>query len=42
MIKEAISQIREKKYYDGYAGKKIILLGISFSGKEVKCKFEKI
>jgi hypothetical protein len=37
MLKEAIKQIHEKRYYNKYLGK-IILLGIAFSGKETGCK----
>jgi Holliday junction resolvase-like predicted endonuclease len=39
MLESALKQIEEKKYYEAYSGKKIILLGIAFNGKEVKCKF---
>jgi hypothetical protein len=40
MAESALKQINDKKYYEAYLGKKIILLGIAFNGKEVKCKIE--
>jgi hypothetical protein len=42
MLEAALKQISEKKYYEAYLGKKIILLGIAFNGKTVKCKFEEL
>ncbi|MDR3306591.1 MAG: PD-(D/E)XK nuclease domain-containing protein [Endomicrobium sp.] len=42
MIKEAIKQIKEKKYYEKYDRKEVSLLAIAFSNKkEIGCKFEK-
>ncbi|MDR3113500.1 MAG: ATP-binding protein, partial [Endomicrobium sp.] len=41
MAESALKQIKDKKYYEPYLEKKIILLGIAFNGKEVKCKMEK-
>jgi hypothetical protein len=38
MAETALKQIKEKKYYEGYLDKKIILFGIAFNGKEVMCK----
>jgi Holliday junction resolvase-like predicted endonuclease len=39
MLESALKQIDDKKYYEAYAGKKIILLAIAFNGKDIKCKF---
>jgi hypothetical protein len=39
LLKEAIAQIHEKRYYNRYTGK-VLLLGIAFSGKNVGCKME--
>jgi hypothetical protein len=36
----AIAQIREKRYYEQFLDRKIILLGIAFSGKELGCRIE--
>ncbi|MDR0485612.1 MAG: ATP-binding protein [Elusimicrobiota bacterium] len=42
LLKEAFKQIKDKKYYEKYLGKEIILLGIVFDGKNVKCKIKAI
>jgi hypothetical protein len=36
----AIAQIREKRYYEQFLDRKVILLGIAFTGKDVVCKIE--
>ncbi|MDR2762100.1 MAG: PD-(D/E)XK nuclease domain-containing protein, partial [Planctomycetaceae bacterium] len=41
LLKEAMKQIHERRYYNKYSGK-IILLGIAFAGKNVGCKMEEI
>jgi len=42
MIKEALTQIKEKKYYEKYASEGVSLLAIAFGKKkEIACKFEK-
>ncbi|GHV67141.1 ATPase AAA [Bacteroidia bacterium] len=40
LLKQAIAQIYEKRYYEQFLDRKIILLGIAFSGKEVGCRIE--
>jgi hypothetical protein len=40
LLTQAIAQIREKCYYEQFLGKKVILLGIAFSEKEVGCRIE--
>jgi hypothetical protein len=40
LLDQAITQIREKRYYEPFLDKKIILLGLAFSGKEVSCRIE--
>jgi hypothetical protein len=42
LLRHAIKQIHEKNYYGKYVGKgkKIILLGLAFSGKEVGCRMD--
>jgi hypothetical protein len=42
MLEEALKQIEDKKYYEAYSSKKVVLLGIAFNGKDVKCKFGKL
>ncbi|GHT52993.1 ATPase AAA [Bacteroidia bacterium] len=42
LLKQAIAQIREKRYYEQFLDRKIILMGIAFSGKEVGCRIEQI
>jgi hypothetical protein len=42
-IKEAIGQIRDRKYYEKYARKEVSLLAIAFGeNKEIRCKFENV
>jgi hypothetical protein len=38
LLDQAIAQIREKRYYEQFLDRKVILLGIAFSGKEVGCR----
>ncbi|MDR1155319.1 MAG: ATP-binding protein [Bacteroidales bacterium] len=42
LLRNAIKQIHDKNYYGKYLGKgkKIVLLGLAFSGKEVGCRME--
>jgi hypothetical protein len=40
LLNEAMNQIRDRKYYEKYADRKIILMGVAFAGKEVKCRLE--
>jgi hypothetical protein len=39
LLNEAMTQIHEKRYYNRYIGK-VLLLGIAFSGKNVGCRME--
>jgi hypothetical protein len=41
LLKAAMKQIYDRRYYNRYSGK-IILLGIAFSGKNVGCKLEEL
>jgi hypothetical protein len=42
LLRRAIKQIHDKNYYGKYQGKdkKIVLLGLAFSGKDVGCRME--
>jgi hypothetical protein len=44
LLRHAIKQIHDKNYYGKYQGngKKIILLGLAFSGKDVGCRIESL
>ncbi|GAP73401.1 hypothetical protein SAMD00024442_89_2 [Candidatus Symbiothrix dinenymphae] len=42
LLNQAIAQIREKRYYEPFLDRKVILLGIAFSGKEVGCSIEQL
>jgi hypothetical protein len=42
LLEEAMTQIHNRKYYEAYLDKKVMLMAIAFTGKEVKCKLEKI
>jgi hypothetical protein len=41
LLNEAMDQIHDRRYYNQYLGK-IILLGVAFSGKDAGCKMETI
>jgi hypothetical protein len=41
LLKNAIDQIHDLRYYNKYIGK-VLLLGVAFSGKDVGCKMEVI
>ncbi|MDR1222345.1 MAG: PD-(D/E)XK nuclease domain-containing protein [Tannerella sp.] len=40
LLDEALNQIHERRYYNKYSGK-VLLLGIAFSGKQPGCRMEK-
>ena len=42
MLKEAMEQIKTKKYYEKYTDKKIIAIAIAFAGKQLKTSVSKI
>ncbi len=44
LLDEAMSQIRDRKYYEAYltGDKKMILMAIAFSGREIGCRIETI
>jgi hypothetical protein len=41
LLNEALKQIHERRYYNKYSGK-VLLLGIAFSGKQPGCRMEKL
>ncbi|MDR0864039.1 MAG: ATP-binding protein [Candidatus Symbiothrix sp.] len=40
LLNQAIAQIYEKRYYEQFLDRKIILLGLAFNGKDVSCRIE--
>jgi hypothetical protein len=40
LLDQAMAQIHEKRYYEQFLDRKIILLGLAFNGKEVNCRIE--
>jgi hypothetical protein len=40
LLDEAMTQISDRRYYDKYLDRKVLLLGIAFTGKEIKCRME--
>jgi hypothetical protein len=42
LLDEALAQIRDRRYYEKYLDREVILLGVAFSGKEIKCRTEEI
>jgi hypothetical protein len=41
LLKQAIAQIHEKRYYEPFFDRKVILLGIAFNGKDVSCRLNR-
>jgi hypothetical protein len=41
LLAEAMTQIHDRRYYNLYLGK-VILLGVAFSGKEAGCRMEEL
>jgi hypothetical protein len=41
LLNEAMTQIHDRRYYNPYSGK-ILLLGVAFSGKNVGCRMEEL
>jgi hypothetical protein len=42
LLSAAMKQIRDRRYYEKYADRDVLLLGIAFTGKDVKCSMEAI
>jgi hypothetical protein len=42
LLSAAMKQIRDRRYYEKYADRDVLLLGIAFTGKDVKCSMEKV
>jgi hypothetical protein len=43
LLKEAMDQIKEKKYYEKYASREVSLLAVAFGeNKEISCQFRKV
>jgi hypothetical protein len=40
LLDEAMAQIRDRRYYEAYSDRKVTLMGVAFTGKEVKCRLE--
>jgi hypothetical protein len=40
LLEEAMTQIHDRKYYEAYLDKKVMLMAITFTGKEMKCRLE--
>ena len=42
LLKEAMDQIYDRKYYEAFLDRKVVLLAVAFRGKEVKCELKNI
>jgi hypothetical protein len=42
LLKEAIDQICDRKYYEAFLDRKVVLLAVAFRGKEVKCELKNL
>jgi hypothetical protein len=42
LLQEALTQIRNRRYYEKYLDRKIKLLGVAFTGEEVACRMEPV
>jgi hypothetical protein len=40
LLEEAMKQIYDNKYYEAYADRKVMLMAVAFTGKEVKCEMK--
>jgi hypothetical protein len=40
LLNDAMKQIHDRRYYEKYLDKKVILLGVAFAEKEIKCRME--
>jgi hypothetical protein len=40
LLNEAITQIRDRKYFEKYLDREVKLLGVVFNGEEVACRIE--
>jgi hypothetical protein len=40
MLSDAMQQIKDRRYYEKYSNKKVLLLAIAFTGKDVACRIE--
>jgi hypothetical protein len=37
-----MKQINDRKYYESYLDKKVILMAVAFTGKEIKCELKNV
>ncbi|MDR3366071.1 MAG: ATP-binding protein [Prevotellaceae bacterium] len=42
LLGEAMSQICDRKYYEAYLDREVMLMAVAFAGKEVKCSLKKV
>jgi hypothetical protein len=40
LLNEAMTQIHDRRYYEKYLDRKVFLMGIAFTGEDVKCRIE--
>ncbi|MDR3251028.1 MAG: ATP-binding protein [Tannerella sp.] len=42
LLNAAMEQIRDRRYYEKYLDRRVILMAVAFTGKEVRCRLEEI
>jgi Holliday junction resolvase-like predicted endonuclease len=42
MLSDAMKQIKDRRYYEKYLNKKVLLLGVAFTGKDIACRIEEL
>ncbi|MDR0726120.1 MAG: PD-(D/E)XK nuclease domain-containing protein, partial [Prevotellaceae bacterium] len=42
LLRDAMTQIYDRKYYEAYLDKKVVLMAVAFTGKEVKCELKTV
>ncbi|MDR2087061.1 MAG: PD-(D/E)XK nuclease domain-containing protein, partial [Dysgonamonadaceae bacterium] len=42
LLNEAMTQICNRKYYEAYLDREVMLMAVAFAGKEVKCNLKKV
>jgi hypothetical protein len=42
LLRDAMTQICDRKYYEAYLDRKVMLMAIAFAGKEIKCELKEV
>jgi hypothetical protein len=42
LLDDAMTQIRDRRYYEKYLDRNILLMAVAFAGEELKCSMEEV